>query len=693
MKHLLTRSILACLILIGSWGVANKVSATEPELLLGSITVCNIVAGENNTPGDGAQKSGVTFSIMGIDFDGNGIVEPATGIIPTSTFSTPLSLNTDLMGNDSVYDAQCITYSNLALGSYFYDTEQISTTTAWNTPRYNDQHTIAVEDVYDFFPYSGELFTENESDDAARDTNADGHISLTECRPHRTLVVLNTFETENEDNENARPIITVVGANPLQLTVGGTFTDPGATAFDEEDGDITGSIVISGNTVNTAVAGAYIVQYNVSDSDGAAADEKTRIVQVEEQRGRTPNPACSDEADNDLDLLADEEDPGCHTDGNKNNADSYDPNDADETNEENESGRPASESRPVISGGGGGGGGSRITLEITNEAVSLNTDGSAVVTWDTNLQAASQVLYDTAPHGSTTTIPSHAAYAYRTATSTVFVNSHRMTIAGINANTTYYFRPVSSRADEDAMGKELKIIPALISTTTAITREPCREYLLQYIKLGQPNDELEVRKLETFLNVFEGFSLPVDGVYDQQDYDAVGAFQERYFDDILKPWGHTKRTGYVYYTTRKKINEIVCNQLFPLNAAQTAEVEEFRALLEQLRQQGIVPETVVDTGSIGKAEEEKGTLIAKEDKQTEPTSTEESLLTDILAQPTAPRDAMGENKGLAARILDAIDEKSRSIGIALIFLALLIATIGIWRSRKNQEEPPYPPIV
>lgn len=41
---------------------------------------------------------------------------------------------------------------------------------------------------------------------------------------------------------------------------------------------------------------------------------------------------CSDGVDNDQDNLIDEKDPGCHSDGNADNSDSYDPKDDDENN-------------------------------------------------------------------------------------------------------------------------------------------------------------------------------------------------------------------------------------------------------------------------------------------------------------------------------------------------------------------------
>ena len=66
---------------------------------------------------------------------------------------------------------------------------------------------------------------------------------------------------------NHRPVITLIGANPATINVGENYIDPGATAFDIEDGDITSDIIAS-STVNTAVAGTYTVTYNVSDSQG-----------------------------------------------------------------------------------------------------------------------------------------------------------------------------------------------------------------------------------------------------------------------------------------------------------------------------------------------------------------------------------------------------------------------------------------
>ncbi len=112
-------------------------------------------------------------------------------------------------------------------------------------------------------------------------------------------------------------------------------------------------------------------------------------------------------------------------------------------------------------------------------------------------------------------------------------------------------------------------------------------YLEDYMRIDWVNDSFEVIKLQVFLRELEGFkNLPITGVFDKGTYDAVGVFQERYIGDILTPWGHDQSTGFVYILTKKKVNEIVCNQAFPLNAQQEQEIVDFRNFLTSLKAQG-----------------------------------------------------------------------------------------------------------
>ena len=76
------------------------------------------------------------------------------------------------------------------------------------------------------------------------------------------------------------PVITLNGAASITVTRGGTFTDPGATANDPQDGDLTAQIVVAG-LPNTAVAATYTVTYSVQDTAGNSAQvQRTVIVQA-----------------------------------------------------------------------------------------------------------------------------------------------------------------------------------------------------------------------------------------------------------------------------------------------------------------------------------------------------------------------------------------------------------------------------
>ncbi|NHN32226.1 immunoglobulin-like domain-containing protein, partial [Paenibacillus agricola] len=83
------------------------------------------------------------------------------------------------------------------------------------------------------------------------------------------------------------PVITLTGNPRVNLTPGASYTDAGATALDNIDGDLTSRIVVTvsntmnlGTTLDTAVGGTYTYHYNVSDTAGNAAAEVTRSVVV-----------------------------------------------------------------------------------------------------------------------------------------------------------------------------------------------------------------------------------------------------------------------------------------------------------------------------------------------------------------------------------------------------------------------------
>jgi len=137
----------------------------------------------------------------------------------------------------------------------------------------------------------GNLYWSANKDDTIRLGKMDGQTS-----PDSTPIVLVSGVNNPNDIELASvggsgnsgggdpvdeaPVITLLGDNPLQIECGTAYSDPGATASDDLDGDISGSIVVDASAVNTSVTGSYVVAYDVSDSGGNAAEQVTRTVEV-----------------------------------------------------------------------------------------------------------------------------------------------------------------------------------------------------------------------------------------------------------------------------------------------------------------------------------------------------------------------------------------------------------------------------
>lgn len=102
--------------------------------------------------------------------------------------------------------------------------------------------------------------------------------------------------------------------------------------------------------------------------------------------------------------------------------------------------------------------------------------------------------------------------------------------------------------------------------------QSCSQYVSGFLGYGRNNDSEQVTRLQYVLGTIEGFTVQQTGVFDLATLAAVKAFQTRYANDILEPWGLTEPTGYVYFTTRKKVNELFCggSETFPLTLEQQA---------------------------------------------------------------------------------------------------------------------------
>ena len=75
------------------------------------------------------------------------------------------------------------------------------------------------------------------------------------------------------------PVITLMGMDTVWVEQGYSYTDAGAVAMDNVDGNLT-PVMTTLNPVDTAMAGVYTVRYNVMDNDGNQATERVRVVVV-----------------------------------------------------------------------------------------------------------------------------------------------------------------------------------------------------------------------------------------------------------------------------------------------------------------------------------------------------------------------------------------------------------------------------
>ena len=407
---------------------------------------------------------------------------------------------------------------------------------------------------------------------------------------------------------------------------------------------------------------------------------------------------CSDEKDNDGDGLIDADDPGCHTDGDASNTNTYDPNDDDESNTpssycgdgicDSSIGETCSTcSQDCGSCGGGGGGGGSVTpksIVITNEKVSYLGSGEALVTWTTNIETTRQVAYG---DNSISALGSVPEYGYDSVNeeSTSMTTEHSVVITGLTDGIPYYFRPISDRSGTTGEkvgtevfyipGEEPAPLPTPASTPTPIPAE-CN-YLLEYIKLGESNNPVEVEKLERFLNEFENENLEINGIYEQVDFDAVSRFQEKYLEDVLNPWSHDSSTGYVYITTKKKINEIYCQMKFSLTSDQEAEISLFSSTYGRAGQP-----SDSESGIIAEGEQAAEVVVLGEELALEDEIKDEEQ-NDEEGQGTVE----GENAG-AASSPDSEDGASNfwSEWWWLIILLLLVIAYFAYENYQTKEE-------
>ncbi|MCX8075305.1 MAG: glycine-rich protein [Clostridia bacterium] len=81
------------------------------------------------------------------------------------------------------------------------------------------------------------------------------------------------------NRDTVQPVITLNGSTTMTIVQNQTYTEPGAVVTDNLDTNIQSKLVISG-TVVSGTPGNYTITYNVTDSAGNVATQRTRTVSV-----------------------------------------------------------------------------------------------------------------------------------------------------------------------------------------------------------------------------------------------------------------------------------------------------------------------------------------------------------------------------------------------------------------------------
>jgi hypothetical protein len=222
-------------------------------------------------------------------------------------------------------------------------------------------------------------------------------------------------------------------------------------------------------------------------SDGDVNNPNSYDPNDDNELEQTSLPECSDNVDNSdaEDTLVDSADPGCHTDGNANNSNSYDPNDNNETNE----------------GGGGGGNPPACSDDIDNDG-----DGDIDYPNDEGCEDRQDDSED----------------------------NRRVTGGGGGG-----FRRSTGG---EVLGAQ----------------SVCNFSIDTYMRRGYDNNKEQVKVLQTLLNKYVSAGLAIDGIYGPKTEAAVKVFQLKYKDNVLTPWDLESPTGIFFRTTLVQAQNLEC---------------------------------------------------------------------------------------------------------------------------------------
>lgn len=128
------------------------------------------------------------------------------------------------------------------------------------------------------FPYHFTYFA-TPSGDQSEPLSLRGQVQYRTSGPAQYSDIATLVLDLGADNEP--PVITLAGGDIVVIERGDPYVDPGWTATDNVDGDITGQVEVEGlDVLDPNTIGEYALTYRVADSAGNNALPKTRTVNV-----------------------------------------------------------------------------------------------------------------------------------------------------------------------------------------------------------------------------------------------------------------------------------------------------------------------------------------------------------------------------------------------------------------------------
>ena len=132
-----------------------------------------------------------------------------------------------------------------------------------------------------------------EKEDVSNTITADSTVDNTKIGEYKIVYSVTNKKGKQEKSvvrivkvyDDVKPVLKLKGSNPYTVQYGTTYKDPGYTATDNYDGDITNRVKTNG-AVDTKRMGKYTLYYSVSDSSGNTSTV-TRTINVTDTIGPT----------------------------------------------------------------------------------------------------------------------------------------------------------------------------------------------------------------------------------------------------------------------------------------------------------------------------------------------------------------------------------------------------------------------